>query len=263
MDISEPLRLRPSQESTTQIQEDVKVETDASIESNPTAAFFISLRSEDETVMDTEIAITGNERKPSNVDDSTITETIPAVTNTKVAIVSAEETFQIIYKEKHDMAATERETTTNEEQTREVKTNETRMEIEEVEETGTEIILACEKEIVVNDTVTTEEITSTVSEEVVSVEHETTKETIVVEDDKETVKVVPITKEAGVVVAPAVSKKSSWFRRANAAVDYDNDEEDNEPFVLEKTRVLAGGKKSGSAGLSTSTLTAAISASSM
>ncbi|KAF9960334.1 hypothetical protein BGZ72_007275 [Mortierella alpina] len=66
MVIAEPLHLRPSQESITQIQEDVKVETDASIENKATIAFSEPQRSEDETAKEgTAIQETGEVSKPA------------------------------------------------------------------------------------------------------------------------------------------------------------------------------------------------------
>ncbi|KAF9943159.1 hypothetical protein BGZ70_006029, partial [Mortierella alpina] len=62
----------------------------------------------------------------------------------------------------------------------------------------------------------TEETTTTVTKEEVTLEH-VTKETVVVEETEqheEPTKEVVITKETGVVAKPAVSEKSSWFRRA-------------------------------------------------
>ncbi|KAF9944100.1 hypothetical protein BGZ72_002804, partial [Mortierella alpina] len=101
--------------------------------------------------------------------------------------------------------------------TYEVKTYETFEEVEEiVEETEAELIIACEKEIVVEDTKITEETTATVTEEEVTLEH-VTKETVVVEErveQEEAAQEVVITKETGVVAQPAAPKKTSWFRPA-------------------------------------------------
>ncbi|KAF9271458.1 hypothetical protein BGZ68_003595, partial [Mortierella alpina] len=87
---------------------------------------------------------------------------------------------------------------------------------EVIEEKEAEIIIAREKEIVVEDKKVTETTTTTIAEEEVTLEH-VTKETVVVEETTEqgapTEQVVITEKETGVVAKPAVSEKSSWFRR--------------------------------------------------
>ncbi|KAF9981868.1 hypothetical protein BGZ75_006777 [Mortierella antarctica] len=146
-------------------------------------------------------------------------------------IESAKEALQITYKEKFDVEWTEREINTSERWVYEVKTYETFEEIKEVEEvieeSDAEIIIASEKETVVKDTKITEETTTTVTVEEVILEH--------------------VTKVDGV-----------WKHTVQVVV-----EDDNDPFVLEKTRPLAGGKKGGSAELSTTAIAAVISASQM
>ncbi|KAF9569219.1 hypothetical protein EC968_002657, partial [Mortierella alpina] len=136
-------------------------------------------------------------------------------------IESAKSAFQITYKEKFDVEWKERETTTSERWTYEVKTYETFEEVEEVEEivdeTEAEILIIREKEIEADNTKITEETTTTVTKEEVTLEH-VTEENVVVEETEEhqaADKEVIIKKETetGVVAKPAVSEKSSWFRR--------------------------------------------------
>ncbi|CAO3565913.1 unnamed protein product [Mortierella alpina] len=133
-------------------------------------------------------------------------------------IESAKEAFQVTYKEKFDVEWKERETTTSEKWVYEVKTYETFEEIEEVEEvieeSEAEIIIAREKATEVEGTTIHEETKTTVTEEVTTVQHETKEETIIVEEETEIVKEIVTKKETGEVTKPAVSEKSSWFRRA-------------------------------------------------
>ncbi|KAF9943499.1 hypothetical protein BGZ70_005876, partial [Mortierella alpina] len=133
-------------------------------------------------------------------------------------VESAKEAFQVTYKEKFDVEWKEREIATNEKWVYEVKTYETFEEIEEVEEvieeTEAEIIIAREKAAEVEGTTIHEETKTTVTEDVVAVVHESKEETIVVEEATETVKEIVTKKETGEVTKPAVSEKSSWFRRA-------------------------------------------------
>ncbi|KAG0222531.1 hypothetical protein BGW42_006480, partial [Actinomortierella wolfii] len=141
--------------------------------------------------------------------------------------------------------------------TYEVKTYETFETVEEVEEIVEEeeakLILEQQKEVITEETTTTTtEVTKVVTggetvveevkkeaviggevlksettvvtqeEEIVKVEEkeETVKEVEVTEEVEEVVKVVTTTQETGVVVQPAVSKKTSWFRRlASGAAD--------------------------------------------
>ncbi|KAG0312290.1 hypothetical protein BG000_006286, partial [Podila horticola] len=80
------------------------------------------------------------------------------------------------------------------------------------------IIIKQEKEIVVSEDVTVHEetITSTTEEEV-TLEHTTTETTVVEETQQEIVQDVTIVKETG-ATKPAVSKGSSWFKKAVGGV---------------------------------------------
>ncbi|KAF9960332.1 hypothetical protein BGZ72_007273 [Mortierella alpina] len=112
MDIFESLYLRPSRDSTMQMQADLKVMTDASIESKPSFDFCKSPRSEDQTVMDPGVVVHDNTTKSSNIDDCAIAEGIPATTIAKVSVRPAKEALQGTYKEKFDVEQKGRETTT-------------------------------------------------------------------------------------------------------------------------------------------------------
>ncbi|KAF9957392.1 hypothetical protein BGZ70_009526, partial [Mortierella alpina] len=155
--------------------------------------------------------------------------------------------------------------------------------------TEAETIIARQKEIEVDDTKITEETTTTVTKEEVTLEH-VTKETVVVEKteqhEEQPTKEVIITTETGVVSKPAVSEKPSWFRRAlssgaaavvgagaiaagtvsgaglAASGALTSEWEENDTFALEKSKPQVEGKKSGSAGLSTSNLAAVMLAAS-
>ncbi|KAF9971049.1 hypothetical protein BGZ75_002037, partial [Mortierella antarctica] len=168
-------------------------------------------------------------------------------------VESAKKALQVSYKDKFDVEWKEREIATNDRWTYEVKTYETFEEVEEieevVEETEAAVIIAREKEIVVDDhsvqidTLTTEIKKGTVVQQtqqtVVVVDQQVkSKETVTATPEKEgviveatnedivesvavselapeqkTVKEVVITREIG-IAKPAVPEKSSWFRRA-------------------------------------------------
>ncbi|KAF9271212.1 hypothetical protein BGZ68_004023, partial [Mortierella alpina] len=139
-------------------------------------------------------------------------------------IESAKEAFQVTYKEKFDVEWKEREIATSERWTYEVKTYETFEEIEEVEEiveeTEVETIVAREKAemTVIGNSSSTEIVQENVTEESSVVDLEETEKSTVEETTavavEEIKKEVVAVKETGKVAEPAVSEKSSWFRRA-------------------------------------------------
>ncbi|KAF9953724.1 hypothetical protein BGZ72_005211 [Mortierella alpina] len=136
----------------------------------------------------------------------------------------AKDAFQLAYKEMFGVEWKERETTTSEKWTYEVKTYETYEEVEEVEkiieETEAELIRACEKDPVVDDTIVAEGTTTAANEDEVALEHDT-KEAVAVEgavEQEEAVKEPVIRAEIGVVVQPTVNEKVSWSRRAFSGV---------------------------------------------
>ncbi|KAG0009059.1 hypothetical protein BGZ81_003746, partial [Podila clonocystis] len=167
-------------------------------------------------------------------------------------VESAKSAFQVTYKEKFGLEWSTRETTVSEQWSYEVRTYETYEVVEEIEEIVEEeeaqVIIAHERSIHVDEaTVHTEVTTVTTENEVVL---ETVREDAVVVDDKvesketivtkleeehvnvdvsieEVVKEVEVveeveqitkkhttTIEAGVIAQPAVTKNTSWFRRA-------------------------------------------------
>ncbi|KAG0220250.1 hypothetical protein BGW41_007972, partial [Actinomortierella wolfii] len=172
-------------------------------------------------------------------------------------VEKAKESFQVIYKEKTGIAWQERETTVSEQWSYEVKTYETIETTETIEEIvdnkEAEVIVSTQKETVVGDVVTKETIETTVErEQVVSevdtkvvevggqtvetevtvvkteaevevVEHkviDTVKEVEVKEDVKEVTETTATVIETGVIAKPAVTEKTSWFRRlASGAAD--------------------------------------------
>ncbi|KAF9943444.1 hypothetical protein BGZ72_004041, partial [Mortierella alpina] len=94
------------------------------------------------------------------------------------------------------------------------ETFETIEEIEEVyDETEAQVIIAREKEAVVDDTKVHEYTTTTTTQEEVTVEHETTKKTFSTNEEQKPVKEVVVSKESGVVSQPAIATETSWFRR--------------------------------------------------
>ncbi|KAG0221975.1 hypothetical protein BGW41_006276, partial [Actinomortierella wolfii] len=111
------------------------------------------------------------------------------------------------------------------EQQKEVITEETTTttEVTKVVTGGETVVEEVKKEAVIGGEVLKSETTVvTQEEEIVKVEEkeETVKEVEVTEEVEEVVKVVTTTQETGVVVQPAVSKKTSWFRRlASGAAD--------------------------------------------
>ncbi|KAG0059654.1 hypothetical protein BGZ92_006903, partial [Podila epicladia] len=136
-------------------------------------------------------------------------------------IESAKSAFQITYKERFGLEWETRETTISEQWTYEVKTYETYEEVEYVEEVveeaEAEIIIKREQETIVSEDVTVHEetVTTTTTEEVVLEHTETTTEVVVEEDHTE--KTTETIVETG-VAKPAVSKGSSWFKKAVGGV---------------------------------------------
>ncbi|KAF9940340.1 hypothetical protein BGZ70_006345, partial [Mortierella alpina] len=120
-----------------------------------------------------------------------------------------------------DVEWKERESATNDRWTYEVKTYEAFEEIEDVEEvveeTEAALIISRVKKIVVDDhSVQIDTLTTEIKQDVVV---QQTQEKVVLVDEEvksrhDTVKEVIVTKETGVISQPAVSEKSSWFRRA-------------------------------------------------
>ncbi|KAG0334402.1 hypothetical protein BG005_004865, partial [Podila minutissima] len=136
-------------------------------------------------------------------------------------VESAKEAFQVTYKEKFGLEWTTRETTVSENYTYEAKTYETYEEIEYVEEVVEEeqaqVIIKQEKEIVVSEDVTVrEETVTTTTEEEITLEHTTeTKEVVIEEVTQQETVVTEVVVETG-KTQPAVSRGSSWFKKAIA-----------------------------------------------
>ncbi|KAF9078930.1 hypothetical protein BGX23_005687, partial [Mortierella sp. AD031] len=123
----------------------------------------------------------------------------------------------VTYHEKFGVQWQERETTVSERFTYEIQTHETFETVEEfeevVDEKVAEVIISQERGIVIEEeTVQTEKSTSTTTthheENVSEVAYE-----VEVVDGEEITKIITTTKETGVVAQPAVTKKTSWFRR--------------------------------------------------
>ncbi|KAG0312412.1 hypothetical protein BG000_006238, partial [Podila horticola] len=135
----------------------------------------------------------------------------------------AKEAFQVSYKEKFGLEWSTRETTVSEQWTYETKTYETYEEVEYVEEIVEEeqaqIIIKQDKEIVVSEDVTVrEETVTTTTEEEVTLEHTTeTKEVVIEEETQQETVVTEVVVETG-ATKPAVSKGSSWFKKAVTGV---------------------------------------------
>ncbi|KAF9159960.1 hypothetical protein DFQ26_006003, partial [Actinomortierella ambigua] len=137
----------------------------------------------------------------------------------------AKDAFQVIYQKKTGVAWTERNTTVSEQWTYEVKTYET-FEVEEeveeiVEEEHVKVILEKEKETVTEKSVKKQEVAVVHEDVVTTITKKEIAESVSSDEEvEEIVKVVTTTQETGVVVQPAVSKKTSWFRRlASGAAD--------------------------------------------
>ncbi|KAG0007178.1 hypothetical protein BGZ81_005114, partial [Podila clonocystis] len=134
----------------------------------------------------------------------------------------AKEAFQVSYKEKFGLEWTTRETTVSEHYTYEVQTYETFEETEYIEEVVEEeeaqIIIKQEKEITVSEDVTVhEETTTTTTTEEIVLEHTTETTEVLVEEETQKEKVTEVIVETG-VAKPAVSKGSSWFKKAVGGV---------------------------------------------
>ncbi|KAF9081901.1 hypothetical protein BGX29_004193, partial [Mortierella sp. GBA35] len=129
----------------------------------------------------------------------------------------------VTYHEKFGVQWQERETTVSERFTYEIQTHETFETVEEVEEVVdekvAEVIISWEREIVIEEeTVQTEKATSTATthheENVSEVAYE-----VEVVDGEEITKLITTIKETGIVAEPAVTKKTSWFRRLADGAD--------------------------------------------
>ncbi|KAF9301505.1 hypothetical protein BG003_002747, partial [Podila horticola] len=137
-------------------------------------------------------------------------------------VESAKVAFKTTYQERFGLQWETRETTVSEQWTYEVKTYEVFEEIEYVEEVYEEeeaqIILKREQEIIVSEDVTVhEETTTTTTSEEVVLEHTTETTEVVVEEEDRTEKVTEVVIETG-KTQPAVSKGSSWFKKAVGGV---------------------------------------------
>ncbi|KAF9410646.1 hypothetical protein BGZ94_001583, partial [Podila epigama] len=136
-------------------------------------------------------------------------------------IESAKDAFQLTYKEKFGVEWSVRETTVSEHWTYEVKTYETFETVEEieeiVEEAEAEVIIKKEQQLVIEDVEVKTETVTTVTEEEVVLEHTTEKTEVVVETETEKETIKEIVVESG-STKPAVSKGSSWFRKAVGGV---------------------------------------------
>ncbi|KAG0008433.1 hypothetical protein BGZ82_004682, partial [Podila clonocystis] len=137
-------------------------------------------------------------------------------------IESAKSAFQISYKEHFGLEWETRETTVSEQWAYEIKIYETYEEIEHVEEVVEEaeadIIIKREKETTVSEDVTVhEETTTTTTNEEVILEHTTETTEVIVEEETQKENVTEVVVETD-VAKPAVSKGSSWFKKAVGGV---------------------------------------------